>query len=264
MLHYLVRRVALGLLTLLLITFVVYALIRHIPGTPLTADPAMMNPGKMPSPAEIKRLNHLYGLDKPWYEAYFVWLGNAVQLNFGRSIPKNNQAVVSLILERVPRTLLLSATSLVLTYLLSIPLGLWATVRSGSTAERTVSTVLYMLYSLPAFVAALYLAAAVLHKAPLAAAVRHDERQFRHAVDRWQGLGSVQARAVADHMLHLRQPGLLCALHSRQHARSDPARLHSHGPGERRAAVARDLASRISQHADPARDAAWPHAARTC
>jgi peptide/nickel transport system permease protein len=157
MLHYLVRRVALGLLTLLLITFVVYALIRHIPGTPLTADPAMMNPSKMPSPAEIKRLNHLYGLDKPWYEAYFVWLGNAVQLNFGRSIPKNNQDVVSLILERVPRTLLLSATSLVLTYLLSIPLGLWATIRSGSTAERTVSTVLYMLYSLPEFVAALYL-----------------------------------------------------------------------------------------------------------
>jgi peptide/nickel transport system permease protein len=117
----------------------------------------MMNPSKMPSPAEIKRLNHLYGLDKPWYEAYFVWLGNAVQLNFGRSIPKNNQDVVSLILERVPRTLLLSATSLVLTYLLSIPLGLWATIRSGSTAERTVSTVLYMLYSLPEFVAALYL-----------------------------------------------------------------------------------------------------------
>jgi peptide/nickel transport system permease protein len=157
MLNYLVRRCALGLLTLLMITFVVYGLIRHIPGTPLTMDQGMMNPGKMPSPAEIKRLNHLYGLDKPWYEAYFVWLNNAVHLDFGRSIPKNNRDVFSLILERAPRTLLLSATSLVLTYLLSVPLGLWATLRSGSTLEQATSTALYMLYSLPEFVAALYL-----------------------------------------------------------------------------------------------------------
>jgi peptide/nickel transport system permease protein len=157
MFHYLVRRILLGIFTLLLISFVVYALIRHIPGTPLTTDPAMMNPGKMPSPAEIKRLNHLYGLDKPWYEAYFVWLGNVARLDFGRSIPKNNRDVFALILERVPRTLMLSATSLVLTYLMSIPLGLWSTVRSGSPTERTVSVVLYMLYSLPEFVAALYL-----------------------------------------------------------------------------------------------------------
>jgi len=51
----------------------------------------------------------------------------------------------------------LSITSLALTYLLSIPIGLWSTVRSGTPAERTVSTLLYMLYSLPSFVAALYL-----------------------------------------------------------------------------------------------------------
>jgi peptide/nickel transport system permease protein len=157
MINYLVRRILLGLLTLLLISFVVYALVRHIPGTPLTADPAMMNPSKMPSPADIKRWNHLYGLDKPWYEAYFIWLGNVAQFDFGRSIQNNNRQVSSLIWERVPRTLMLSVTSLFLTYLLSIPLGLWVTVRSGSAAERTVSTVLYMLYSLPEFVAALYL-----------------------------------------------------------------------------------------------------------
>jgi peptide/nickel transport system permease protein len=102
-------------------------------------------------------MNRLYGLDKPWYQAYFVWLENVLQFNLGRSIPQNNRPVISLILERMPATLLLSVTSLVLTYLLSVPLGLWATVRSGTLAERAVSTLLYMLYSLPAFVAALYL-----------------------------------------------------------------------------------------------------------
>jgi len=157
MFNYLVRRVALGLVTLLLITFVVYALIRHIPGTPLTADPAMMNPGKMPSAADIRRWERLYGLDKPWYQAYFVWLGNVVRGDLGRSIPQNNKPVAQLIIERAPATLMLSVTSLVLAYLLSIPIGLWSTVRNGTFRERTVSTLLYMLYSLPAFVAALYL-----------------------------------------------------------------------------------------------------------
>ena len=157
MFNYLVRRIALGLLTLLLISFLVYALIRHIPGTPLTLDPAMMNPGKMPSEVDIKRWEKLYGLDKPWYQAYFVWLGNVVRFDLGRSIPQNNTPVTQLIASRAPATLLLSVTSIILSYLLSIPLGLWTTVRAGTARERTVSTALYMLYSLPAFVAALYL-----------------------------------------------------------------------------------------------------------
>ncbi len=157
MLNFVVRRVALGLFTLLLISFLVYALIRHIPGTPLTTDPAMMNPGKIPSKVDIERWERLYGLDKPWYEAYFIWLKNVVRLDLGRSIPQNNEPVLSLIASRAPATLLLSVTSIALSYLLAIPIGLWATVRSGTVRERVVSTTLYMLYSLPAFVAALYL-----------------------------------------------------------------------------------------------------------
>ena len=156
MVSYLIRRLALAVLTLLLITFVVYALIRHMPGTPLTADPAMMDPSKQISAEEIERLNKLYGLDKPWYLAYFYWAKNVVQLDLGRSISQNNAPVTQLIAERVPATLLLSVSSLLLTYLLSIPLGLWSTVHSGNLAERTVSTALYMLYSLPSFVAALF------------------------------------------------------------------------------------------------------------
>jgi peptide/nickel transport system permease protein len=157
MLNYLIRRGAISLVTLLLITFVVYALVRNIPGTPLTVDMATMNPGRMASSDAIAQWEKLYGLDKPWYEAYFIWLGNVVRGDFGRSIPKNNEPVLSLIMSRLPATLMITVTSLVLTYLLSIPIGLWATARSGTTAERTVSTLLYMLYSLPAFVAALYL-----------------------------------------------------------------------------------------------------------
>src|SRR3954451_14541277 len=132
MFNYIVRRLALGLLTLLLISFLVYALIRHIPGTPLTTDPAMMNPARMPRKADIERWEKLYGLDKPWYQAYFIWLGNVVRLDLGRSIPQNNESVTKLIATRAPATLMLSVTSIVLSYLLSIPIGLWATVRNGT------------------------------------------------------------------------------------------------------------------------------------
>ncbi|MCA9238696.1 MAG: ABC transporter permease [Planctomycetales bacterium] len=157
MIDYLVRRVLIGLLTLLLITFLIYALIRHIPGTPLTTDPANLDPSKVLSEAEIANLEKIYGLDKPWYVAYFHWLGNMLHGNLGRSIPNSNRPVADLIGERIPATLLLSVTSLILTYLLSIPIGLWSTVKSGTLAERAVSTLLYMLYSLPSYVAALFL-----------------------------------------------------------------------------------------------------------
>jgi peptide/nickel transport system permease protein len=157
MFSYLVRRVAIGFLTLLLITFVVYALIRFMPGTPLTADPTLLDPSRQLTQEARERMERYYGLDKPWYQQYFVWLGNIARFDLGKSISQNNAPVAKLILERMPATLLLSVTSLVLTYVLSIPIGLWATVHAGSLRERTVSSLLYMLYSLPAFVAALFL-----------------------------------------------------------------------------------------------------------
>lgn len=157
MFAYLVRRLAIGCLTLMFITFIVYALVRFMPGTPLTADPGNLDPSRQMTPEYQAKMEKFYGLDKPWYQQYFVWLGNILRFDFGTSISQNNQPVFKLIMQRVPATLMLSVTSLIITYLLAIPIGLWATVRAGTVRERTASTFLYMLYSLPAFVAALFL-----------------------------------------------------------------------------------------------------------
>ena len=156
MLTYLFRRILVGLVTLLLITFVIFGLVRNMPGTPLTVAFAQTDPSKTMSEADLKRLEKLYGLDKPWYEAYFVWLRNLAKADLGLSISRK-RPVLTLIKERVGPTLLLSVSSLVLTYLFSIPMGLWSTAKAGTPLERTSSTMLYMLYSLPAFVAALFL-----------------------------------------------------------------------------------------------------------
>lgn len=151
---YLMRRMLMGLLTLWLITFVVFGLIRNMPGTPLQLEGENLD--QKIDPADIERMKKNYGLDLPWHKAYVVWLGNVLRLDLGRSFSQR-QPVLKLIGERVGPTLLISLSSLVLTYLLSIPLGLYCSAKSGKPSERAVGTLLYMLYSLPAFVAALLL-----------------------------------------------------------------------------------------------------------
>jgi peptide/nickel transport system permease protein len=156
MIHHLLRRLALGLVTLLLISFLVYGLIRSIPGTPLTVAVAQTDPSRRLNPADLERMKSAYGLDKPWYQAYFVWLSNVIQGDLGRSISRK-APVTQLIGERIGPTLGLSAGSMLLTWALAVPLGLYAAARSGRSDERAVSLGLYMLYSVPTFVAALAL-----------------------------------------------------------------------------------------------------------
>ena len=155
MLTYIVRRIAIGAFTLLLITFVIYGLIRSMPGTPLTVDMAEMDPSKQMTPERLEELAAAYGLDKPWPEAYMLWVGNVLQGDLGRSFSRK-KPVAEMIGERIGPTLLLSVPSLLLTFFLSIPTGIYSAARNGTNDERVVSTILYMLYSFPSFVAALF------------------------------------------------------------------------------------------------------------
>jgi len=156
MISYLIRRILIAVVTLILITFVIYGLIRSIPGDPITVDMAQSDPSRSLSPEDRKRLEKIYGLDKHWTIAYGQWIGNLVRLEMGQSISRK-LPVARLIRDRLLPTLLLSVSSLLITYILCIPLGLWITVRDGTVGERALSTGLYMLYSLPSFVAALFL-----------------------------------------------------------------------------------------------------------
>jgi len=151
---YLVRRVLLGALTLSLITFLLYGLIRAMPGDPVALMGGGESASRQVTKADLDRMRATFGLDRPWYQAYFVWAGHVAKGDLGSSIVRK-VPVTRLIGERIGPTLLLSVSSLLITYALSIPLGLYASVRSGKTDERVSSTMLFALYSLPAFVAAL-------------------------------------------------------------------------------------------------------------
>ena len=152
---YLLRRLLLGCLTLLVITFVVYGLARNMPGTPLTAQLGE-DPSRRLAAEDVQRLERAYGLDKPWPAGYLQWLGNLLRGDLGRSITQK-QPVTRLVAERIGPTLLVSGTALVLIWASAIPIGILSAAAGGSVPERLSSLVLYALYSFPTFVAALFL-----------------------------------------------------------------------------------------------------------
>lgn len=157
MINYIIRRLVVAALTLFFITFLIYGLLRNIPGSPITTlNLAEMDSSKGISKEDYARLEKAYRLDKPWYVAYFYWFSDAVQSDLGDSF-QDKTPVWPILREKMASTLLLSVTSLVLAYLSSIPLGLYAAARSGEWDERILSVGLFMMYSIPSMVAALLL-----------------------------------------------------------------------------------------------------------
>jgi peptide/nickel transport system permease protein len=134
------------------------ALIRNMPGDPTKMLAFGGESGASAKITEkmIENMRASYGLDKPWYVGYWVWLGKLVQGDMGQSIV-DQRPVTERIGERIGPTLTLSLISITLIYLLSIPLGLYTTARSGRWQEQALSTLFYMLYSIPSFVMALFL-----------------------------------------------------------------------------------------------------------
>jgi peptide/nickel transport system permease protein len=152
---YLLRRLLLGCVTLVAITVVVYGLARNMPGNPLTAQLGE-DPSRRITAEDYARMQRAYGLDQSWPEGYLQWARNLLRGDLGRSITRK-QPVTTLIGERLGPTLLISGTAFLLIWLAAVPLGLYASARSGRPDERIVSLMLYALYSFPTFVAALFL-----------------------------------------------------------------------------------------------------------
>lgn len=155
LISYVVRRLLIGAFTLLLITMLTYALIRNMPGDPTTQFLATNTDAQI-SKEDIQRMRAAFGLDKPIPIAYVQWLGDVLQGDLQTSISRK-QPVAVMIRDRIGPTVLLSVISLTLTFILAIPLGLAASVRAGHWDDQLQGFALYVLYSFPSFVAALFL-----------------------------------------------------------------------------------------------------------
>jgi peptide/nickel transport system permease protein len=200
-LDYLIRRIGIGVLTLVVITFLIMALIRNMPGDPVKMIAAGGEEGRVENRANAELMEMMrksYGLDKPWYVGYWTWMGNVVRGDLGRSY-YDQKPVTLRIGERIGATLTLSLISIALIYLVSIPLGIYATARNGRWQEQLLSSFLYMLYSFPALVMALYLILLFSVKLDLLPL-----RGMRSDVPGWEDMG-LFAKAL-DRFKHLVMP----------------------------------------------------------
>jgi peptide/nickel transport system permease protein len=154
---YILRRILLLFPTLLGITLLTFFLIRLAPGNVALLKGGGGENGSRAMTAEQREQTiELYGLDKPAYVAYLDWLGKVAWLDFGESF-KDHRSVSAKIGERLGLTMSLAGSALVLSYLIAVPLGVAAALKRGQLRDRTISFVVFVLYSIPSFVTALLL-----------------------------------------------------------------------------------------------------------
>lgn len=161
---YFLRRLLLVIPTLLGITLLVFAVTRLVPGGPLEraimeAEQASLAAGTAPaagagmalSESQVRQLAEYYGFDKPWYQSYVEWIGKVAQGDLGTSY-RYNQPVWDVISERFPISLFYGLTSLVITYLVCIPLGVVKAIHHRTLLDNLTSVIIFAGYAVPGYV----------------------------------------------------------------------------------------------------------------
>ena len=120
-----------------------------------TGDSAYRGSQGLP-PEFIKQLEKQFGFDKPAYERFFLMLGNYATFNFGKSYFRD-QSVLSLIKDKLPVSISLGLWLTLITYLVSIPLGIRKAVHDGERFDTWTSSLLVIGYAVPGFLVAVLL-----------------------------------------------------------------------------------------------------------
>ena len=132
--------------SLLAVIFTSFFLFRIIPGDPVR----VMTHGRPVSVEQKEALAREFGLDKPLFEQFVTYLGGVLRLDFGDSF-QYNRAVTEMVGERIGPTVLLVGTSLIISALLGLWLGVNGAWRHGSVSDRVNTGVALTLWSVPSF-----------------------------------------------------------------------------------------------------------------
>lgn len=142
---YILKRLASAIPVLLGITIIVFLIMSLIPG-----DPATAILGSYATPENVEKLNRDLGLDKPMVQRYFIWLGNMLTGDFGRSFSLN-RPVLDEIVERFNATLVLAGTSFLLCAVLGILAGVFSAARQYGWTDKAITFVVLIGISVPSF-----------------------------------------------------------------------------------------------------------------
>ncbi|MET4003946.1 peptide/nickel transport system permease protein [Arthrobacter sp. UYCu511] len=145
MIGYILRRVLQSILVVLVVTVIVFILLHQLPGG---AARAILGPRA--TAAQIADFNAANGYNQPLFIQYFRQLGQWLTGNFGFSI-KLNQSVSSLLVQRMPKTIILGLLSLLLTVIVAIPVGIYQAVRHNKSFDYIATALSFIFYAAPTF-----------------------------------------------------------------------------------------------------------------
>jgi len=161
---YIVKRLMQALLTLLLASALSFAIMQLTPGNIL--DTYRLDPKR--TPESIEQLRVQFGWDKPAHVQYGLWLWRVfTKGDFGESVLYPNRSVSSLLWERIPATLLLAISSIIITWAIAIPLGIIAAVKQSRFTDRALQVISYTGQGFPSFITALLLLIIAQYISPL-------------------------------------------------------------------------------------------------
>lgn len=168
MLRYTLGRVGQTLAALVLSSFIVFAVVHVLPGSP-----ANVIAGPDASAATIQAVTRSLGLNRPLPVQYAEWVWQLLHGNMGRSFIYDTSAA-SLIFSRLPWSLALAAAGLVIAVAVAIPAGVFAATREGGRVDAAVSVISAVMTGIPGFVfgiVLIYVFAVTLHLFPVPGAI---------------------------------------------------------------------------------------------
>ncbi len=142
---YIVKRVLLVLPTLIGVITMIFFLVRILPG-----DPTHLLAGEQASPEIIERLKAEFGLDRPIYEQYILYLKSVLTLDFGTSYRTYTPVIVE-IMSRFPNTVILALSAMLIAIIVGIALGIVSALRVGSVIDRAIIIFTSIYVSMPVF-----------------------------------------------------------------------------------------------------------------
>lgn len=167
MLAYIVRRLVYALVIIILVSFVSFIIIELPPSDFLTMKMMKLEAmGDTGASEQIEALRARYGLDKPLLVRYWIWATSFVQGDFGESF-EYQLPVREMLGERALLTILLALATLLVTWVVAIPLGVYSAVRQYSLGDQIITTLSFIGLGLPGFLVALlvlYFAVVVLNQ----------------------------------------------------------------------------------------------------
>lgn len=142
---YIIKRLLIGILLLFSVSVLVFAMLFLMPG-----DPVTVMAGPLAKASELEGLRHQYGLDRPIVEQYITWLSKMFHGDFGISY-KYRLPVWQLLQSAIPVSLYLTIITLIIEYIVAIPLGLLCAYKKDSLFDHITVNVTLVLTAVPSF-----------------------------------------------------------------------------------------------------------------